>query len=381
MGAGELVVGANDDGILKDLCLSQWLWNSSCTRDYGLPTTREFPDTKTKSVSWSESGILGFPDLPSRPKMDEKSASSAPVVQFRAMKRGNRPQGMRKRDDDEEDAPAVLCQPAGQQPAPSTAMPGKRDETASKGTTVYQSTREVMPARYAGDEATATLETDTTKRSTSTSTYGPQKAPSFLRSTVRFDYQPDICKDYKETGFCGFGDSCKFLHDRGDYKSGWQLEKEWEDKQAAKRRKIQELEASLDPDGEPGAAAAAAAAGDEEEDYTIADDEPEFPFACFLCRQAFVNPVVTACGHYFCEQCAITKSRSSTHCAVCSKQTHGIFNKARRLIKFMDKTKGAAAAAVKDAQEQGEEEEGSGGGGKDTDKEVRKAPVGAWESI
>ena len=23
-------------------------------------------------------------------------------------------------------------------------------------------------------------------------------------------------------------DTCKFLHDRGDYKSGWELEKEWE---------------------------------------------------------------------------------------------------------------------------------------------------------
>ena len=26
------------------------------------------------------------------------------------------------------------------------------------------------------------------------------------------------------SGFCGFGDSCKFMHDRGDYKHGWQLE-------------------------------------------------------------------------------------------------------------------------------------------------------------
>jgi hypothetical protein len=26
------------------------------------------------------------------------------------------------------------------------------------------------------------------------------------------------CKDYKETGRCGYGDSCKFMHDRGDYK-------------------------------------------------------------------------------------------------------------------------------------------------------------------
>ena len=41
----------------------------------------------------------------------------------------------------------------------------------------------------------------------------------------RFDYQPDICKDYKETGYCGYGDACKFVHDRGDYKSGWELDR------------------------------------------------------------------------------------------------------------------------------------------------------------
>ena len=29
-------------------------------------------------------------------------------------------------------------------------------------------------------------------------------------------------------------DSCKFLHDRSDYKSGWQLEKEWKDKEYGK---------------------------------------------------------------------------------------------------------------------------------------------------
>lgn len=46
-----------------------------------------------------------------------------------------------------------------------------------------------------------------------------------MRMTVRFDYQPDICKDYKETGFCGYGDACKFVHDRGDYKSGWELDR------------------------------------------------------------------------------------------------------------------------------------------------------------
>ena len=60
---------------------------------------------------------------------------------------------------------------------------------------------------------------------------GPLRAPAFMRTTCRFDYEPDICKDYKETGFCGFGDNCVFLHDRTDYKSGWQMEKEWEEEQ------------------------------------------------------------------------------------------------------------------------------------------------------
>ena len=63
--------------------------------------------------------------------------------------------------------------------------------------------------------------------------------------------QPDICKDYKETGFCGYGDNCKFLHDRGDYKSGWQLEKEWDAKQASKKRKMAEaLKSVMDGDDE-----------------------------------------------------------------------------------------------------------------------------------
>ena len=31
-------------------------------------------------------------------------------------------------------------------------------------------------------------------------------------------------------------DSCKFLHDRSDYKSGWQLEREWEANQGKEGR-------------------------------------------------------------------------------------------------------------------------------------------------
>ena len=48
------------------------------------------------------------------------------------------------------------------------------------------------------------------------------------------DYKPDICKDFRDTGYCGYGDACKFLHDRSDYKSGWQLERDWEESQKKK---------------------------------------------------------------------------------------------------------------------------------------------------
>jgi len=34
---------------------------------------------------------------------------------------------------------------------------------------------------------------------------GHMRASLQLQATVRWDHQPDICKDWKETGYCGFG--------------------------------------------------------------------------------------------------------------------------------------------------------------------------------
>jgi RING finger protein 113A len=62
---------------------------------------------------------------------------------------------------------------------------------------------------------------------------GPLRSNQYARVTTFIDYKPDLCKDYNETGYCGFGDTCKFLHDRGDYKRGWELDKEWEEKMKA----------------------------------------------------------------------------------------------------------------------------------------------------
>lgn len=63
------------------------------------------------------------------------------------------------------------------------------------------------------------------RRECTVAVHGPQRVSQFVRTTIRVDYQPDICKDYKETGFCSYGDTCKFLHDRGDYKQGWEIER------------------------------------------------------------------------------------------------------------------------------------------------------------
>jgi RING finger protein 113A len=148
---------------------------------------------------------------------------------------------------------------------------------------------------------------------------GPLKASSFVRTTCRFDYQPDICKDYKDTGFCGFGDTCIYLHDRGDTLTGWQLEQQWEE-----QRKKDLAQRELD---------AFAGTNTQKEEMPQLNDDG-LPFACYLCREAFTQPVVTSCGHYFCERCIMNHVRQNDKatCPVCGKDTHGVFNQPTKLI-------------------------------------------------
>lgn len=83
--------------------------------------------------------------------------------------------------------------------------------------------------------------------------HGPMRASANVRLTFIMDYKPDICKDYKETGYCGYGDGCKFMHDRGDYKQGWQLDKEWDLKEKLKKEaqaKLEKMERGLGEDGQ-----------------------------------------------------------------------------------------------------------------------------------
>lgn len=77
---------------------------------------------------------------------------------------------------------------------------------------------------------------------------------------------------------------------------------------------------------------------EQEEDYRIREED-DMPFACLICRGDFVNPVVTLCGHYFCEQCALQRYAKDTKCAACGMATNGIFNTAHKLIQVLKRRK------------------------------------------
>ncbi|EIW71812.1 hypothetical protein TREMEDRAFT_43066 [Tremella mesenterica DSM 1558] len=132
---------------------------------------------------------------------------------------------------------------------------------------------------------------------------GPIRATANVRTITLMDYQPDVCKPYKETGFCGYGDSCKFMHDRGDYLAGWQLDK-------------------LDPS--------------DAKEVEQVDEGEDVPFACLICRKPFTEPVITKCGHYFCMNCAVARFVKSPKCYACGAPTSGIFNKAEKILAKME---------------------------------------------
>ena len=150
---------------------------------------------------------------------------------------------------------------------------------------------------------------------------GPIRPSGNVRVTCRFDYQPDICKDYKETGFCGFGDSCIFLHDRGDYKSGWQLDQDW-DKEQKQKAKDAEMTTFLEEENvydkvHDGEASEKDVKGTGRA-YGKKNDEEDLPFACLLCRQEFTDPIVTRCVYSI----ARTSERSPCLVSNRSRSTH-----------------------------------------------------------
>lgn len=134
---------------------------------------------------------------------------------------------------------------------------------------------------------------------TSNSTFlglGPQKFSSSLNITTVTDFQPDVCKDFWQTGYCGYGDTCKFLHIRDELRQLKPIEKEWETVK----------------DESKGARG-------------INEKEQKQPYKCVICRKDYEKPVKTDCNHIFCQKCFLNRCRrNKTSCFICKKDTAGI---------------------------------------------------------
>lgn len=224
------------------------------------------------------------------------------------------------------------------------------DETDLTSTSLLGSTRSQGPKPEIGTYKPLNQQTSFISKTPNAPTrqIGPLKAASNIRTITVTDFTPDVCKDYKQTGFCGFGDNCKFLHAREDYKQGWQLDREWENvtkgksvsggtKIASADRKLKNNEENSDSDGED------------------AEKLENIPFACILCKEAYKEAVVTKCGHYFCEACALKRYRKDPSCAACGAGTGGVFNVARGLRRLLERKRERVRRRRERAREAGEE--------------------------
>ncbi|RYP44450.1 hypothetical protein DL768_009071 [Monosporascus sp. mg162] len=178
-------------------------------------------------------------------------------------------------------------------------------------------------------------------------TVGPIKAATNIRTITVTDFAPDVCKDWKQTGYCGFGDNCKFLHARESYMQGWQLDREWEKVTKGKKNGSGTVIASANRGG-------ANARGTDSPDEADEAALEKIPFACIICRSSYKEPIVTRCGHYFCLPCALQRYRKDPSCAACGAGTGGVFNTAKTLNKLLERKRERQARKREMAIEAGE---------------------------
>lgn len=118
------------------------------------------------------------------------------------------------------------------------------------------------------------------------------------------DYAREVCKDYKDTGFCGFGDSCKFIHDRGEHEQVTKLNAAWE----AFRDKKSVSSATSSTD--------------------LKTDR-----ICGICKVPFTEKITILsaipCNHLFCSTCALSSEKTKRRCQVCKAPINGQFKAAK----------------------------------------------------
>ncbi|KAH3665815.1 hypothetical protein OGAPHI_004003 [Ogataea philodendri] len=80
------------------------------------------------------------------------------------------------------------------------------------------------------DKSEANEANEPTKPVKDTTRYNIKPLSASIKTNTVVDYQPDVCKDFLKNGYCGYGDTCKFLHYRDEFKVvKAPKKKEWEE--------------------------------------------------------------------------------------------------------------------------------------------------------
>lgn len=192
-------------------------------------------------------------------------------------------------NDDNDDEEVVIIMK--RKTAPANARPIKRsadksiDDAARREMTVDRDSESSFAMKAVYEKASTNQKSD-------------------LLAGGSLDYAREVCKDYKETGFCGFGDSCKFIHDRGEHEQVTELNAAWE---AFRDKKIHASSSDASPNR-----------------------------TCGICKSSFSDKAATTtilaaipCNHLFCSTCALSSERSKQRCQVCKTPINGQFKAAK----------------------------------------------------